>query len=218
MTRKKRILIVGAAVLVVGAAGATAYLFRDYFTPPPNPETAKPEEVTHYLASEKFARLPVEKKQVYMQKLRRNTEGNPRRMMRTARNLPEKERQKLRENIGSVFRARMEQAVDRYFELPPEQRTAYLDEMIDRHEQFRRERQARRAAGENERPREGRSNDQRRRRPGGRRGRRTPERHKRRIKRISGERRARMTEFMEAMRKRRRERGLPDRRGPGRRR
>jgi hypothetical protein len=216
MTRKKLILTIGAAVVVI-AGGATALTIWGY-TLPPDPKTAKPEEVTKYLASDQFAKLPVEKKQEYFETLHQESQGPPHQMMQAARNLPEKQREKLRENIGSMFMARMEKEIDQYFELPAEQRTAYLDEMIDRHEQFRQQMRNRRPPDNgNDRSREAGADDRQRRRPGGRGRHWTPERHKQMLKHISGERRAKFSEFMEAMRKRRQERGLPERRGPGRR-
>ncbi|MBN1554382.1 MAG: hypothetical protein JXA11_06530 [Phycisphaerae bacterium] len=208
MTRKKIILIV-VAVAAIAAGGATTCwtLFRD--PPPPNPETARPEEIVEFFASEQFANLPPEKKQEYFEEVRQKNDGSPRRMMRSAENLTEQQREKLHENMGSIFMARMEQEINRYFDLPPEQRTAYLDEMIDRHEQRRQEWRNRRPPRE-DRAENNQADNQRRRDRGGRRGHWSPERRKRMLERIPGEQRARHMEFREAMRKRRQERGLPE--------
>jgi hypothetical protein len=210
MTRKKIILIVAAAGIVI-AGGAGAFALWGYTPPPPDPKTAAPEDVTKYLASKQFAKLPMDKKQDYMEKLHRNSGEPPRRRMRSMENLSEKEREQLHENMMPVFMARMRKDIDQYFELPEEQRTAYLDEMIDRDEERRQHWRDRRPPEDNNRNGQ---NDSRRRGRGRHWG---PEHLKRMIENTPPQDRARFMEFRKAMRKRREERGLPERRGPGRR-
>lgn len=213
-------MLIAGAVIVIAAGGTAAFfLWPANDPPPPNPATAQPEEVTKYLASEQFAKLPVEKKQAYFEEIHRKSPSGPRRVMRSANTLTEKEREQLHENMGSMFQARMREEMDRYFELPPEDRTAYLDEMIDRHEQHGHRPppppEARRAAAGNESSADGGPGDHRGRRHGRGPHHRNPEHIKRRIEHTSAKDHARFMEFMEAMRKRREERGLGS---PGRRR
>ena len=208
----KRFMLIAGAVAVLAAAGVVTYVFWPD-GPPPNPETAKSEEVTKYLASDQFAKLPVEKKQDYLEQVHKKSEGHPRRVFRSARDLSEKEREKLHENMRPVFMAMMRKRMDAFFELPPKERNAYLDRMIDAHENRRQEWQRRREQRESEGASSTQSQDRSRRRGAGRhrRHRMSPERLKRMIERTPAKDRARFMEFIKAMRKRREERGLPNR-------
>lgn len=214
MTRKKLLWLVGSGG-TAAAALAAAILFA-WSRVPPDPASAPPEEVARYLASERFAQLPLEQKQVYLETLRQNASGDPSRAMRAMDSLTETERERLHENMGAVFQARMRQEIDRYFELPPEQRVAYLDEWIDRHEAFRRQWSSRREGEPNapsSRPAfSGRWHGPRRHGGPG-----NIEHLKHMIKHTSGKDQARFLEFMDALRKRREERGLPPPGPPGRR-
>ena len=69
-----------------------------------------------------------------------------------AANLTEEERRQLRENIRPVMRQEMDNRMKAYFELPKEEKTAYLDKMLDEMEARREEREARRAQEQAENP------------------------------------------------------------------
>lgn len=124
-------------------------------------------------------------------------------------------------------RAAMEQAMEKrmngFFEVAPEQRTAYLDKMIDEMQERRRQMPPRGAGDRSGEPRpqvsgqnqaEGGSpqSGQARRGGGARRG---PEGMRARQERSTPEQRAKRTEFFEAMRNRMKERGLDFRPGGG---
>ena len=187
--KSKRLWICLAGVGVIAAAGVLTYAFWPAKAPEPTGENS--EQVVRFIASDAFAKLSDDKKQAYLQQAGRE-------VFRQAReNLSEEERERLRENVGRVFRQRMATRVDEYFELPAEQRTAYLDEMINRMPNRRR---FVRPPGESS---DRSSSD----RP--RRGRRfTPERLKRMIENTTPEQRAKFTQFMKDMRQRREELGL----------
>ena len=190
---KTMAVIVAAAVASAGGI----WLYSLWFPRPPEPETAEPEEVRDYLASDRFGKLSEEERAEYLQALRDS--GQMPRGRRGRRSADEEltaeegeQREKIRKNIMPVFRKRHEERLKAYFELPEEERTAYLDEMIDRIQQHRSERRP-----DNEHaPRE-----QRRRGP-------SPERMKERIETTDPETRAQSTEFRRALRERMEERGV----------
>jgi hypothetical protein len=64
--------------------------------------------------------------------------------------LPEEERSAIRDSMMTFFMSRMEKRVDEFFELPPDQRQAALDEHIDRMEERRKSWEARRRQAESE--------------------------------------------------------------------
>lgn len=200
--KRKWIGICGAIVLGISATVTVAVLL-DQPAPPPEVNAETTQESAEYLASEDFKKLPEKKKEKFVAEIFRSGQG--RTVMREARkNMSEEQRQEFRRSTRSMFRKRMEKRMDDYFKLPPDQRLAQLDKMIDRMQERRN------------RPRRARDNSDGNRRRGrgwGRRGRRSPERMKRRIERTSPERRAKFVEFHKAMRKRMKERGIEPRRG-----
>lgn len=208
MKRKKLILIVAAAsVAVAGAAGAGAYWW--YKDQPPDPKTATPEEVLAYVASERFTNQSDERKQEYFDTMQKESKTPPHEMMRAAQKFPDKEREALHKNMGSMFQARMRQEINHYFELPAEERVAYLDNIIDRFEQHGPPPGDRRPPDANDR---GNGNGPGRHGPHGHHSRSEMREHfKQMLKHTSGRDQTRMMEFMQDMRKRRQERGLPDR-------
>ncbi len=187
--KSKRLWICLAAAGVITAAGVLTYAFWPARAPEPTGENS--EQVVKFITSDAFAKLSDDKKQAY---LRQAGWG----VFRQAReNLSDEERERLRKNVGGVFRQRIASRVDEYFELPAEQRTAYLDEMINRMGQRPR---FRRPPGESS---DGSSSGRPRRR-----GRFTPQRLKRMIENTSPEQRAKFTQFMKDMRQRREELGI----------
>lgn len=134
------------------------------------------------------------------------------------------DRQQRRSNARAAMHEMMDRTVNRYFELPQQQRTAYLDKVIDdmsRHiQEMRKMRQQRQSLADNtqssqqgreDRGRESSRGDGHR---GTRRG-RTAEGMRARQERHSAESRAKRTEFMMAMRERMKQRGI-DMPRPGR--
>ncbi len=206
MSKKKMIgAVVG--VLVMGTAVA---MFR---TPSvPDAETQTPEEVAKTIASSKFKKLPEEQQQAYAQKAfearrapRAEGEAHP------MDALSEKERQAFRENARPLMRQQMQQRMTEYFELPPGERVARLDEMIDEMEKRRAEGGGRGGpfgggppGGGGPPPSDGGPDGA----PEGERRGPTPERMKERIESSSPQERAQFLEFMKDMRDRREQRGL----------
>jgi hypothetical protein len=127
------------------------------------------------------------------------------------------------------FEQQMDQRLNEFFALPKEERKTALDKMIDEMEQRRREWQQRGGPGNQQ----GQAGDRPNRGPGdrppgdrptgdgasGRRGARTDaertERMKQRLDSTSAETRAKRSEFRRLLNERRKERGLPEMRGPG---
>ena len=137
--------------------------------------------------------------------------------------LPEEQRQQLRESMGNVFRQRMTEQIHRFNQLLPQDRAAFLDAEIDRMESRRSNGNTggRRGgpgggggpSGFGGPPGSGPGGGP----GGGPRGNRSEEqREARRRSRLDGtsaEQRAEFAVYIEAMRERRKARGLPDR-GP----
>jgi hypothetical protein len=215
MTLRNKWIIVGSAttvVFVLGVYGSSTWLGSGTI---PAPAEQTGEQIAKYLASDKFGRLPEAQRADYLRKVREAypEENVMREIFRS--NLSDAEREKLRENIGPVFRQQMNQQVDDYFKLPPEQRTKYLDRMID-------EAQARRASrgpgrsGPDTRATQGRPQGEQRVDQPGRGGRGfDPGRMRRRIENTDPQTRARREAFFKAMRQRMQERGIEPRGGPG---
>lgn len=180
MKIKRSWMLLAICLLVAFGAVVTLAIWPSN---PPDPATQSPDQIAKYIASKKFARLDQTEKQNYLSQTGRG-------LFRSARGLSNEERQKMRENIGPLFRRQMEARVDRYLELPPEERTAHLDEMIDRMEAMR---QAMPEQPSGPRP--------------GRRG-FTPERMKRMLENTPPESRAKFVEFMKDFRQRMNERGI----------
>lgn len=219
LQRKHWLAIGGGGLLLAAAALGAVVLWGST----PEPQSDKPEDLVAFIATEDFARLPENKQQQYLTKLR-ESDGDRREAFRTVRDLPEEQRRQFHQNMRQQFQQRMEQHIDEYFALPPEQRQAKLDETIDHMLARRKEFEARRAQrrqqastrprseGNNTSSRDG--NADRRQRSGRRRG-DPAERLKRRIEHSNPERRAKFVEYMKQMRKRMEERGIePPRRGP----
>ena len=189
MTKKYKWIIADVSVVVLCAVVASYALWADST---PGLDETNPGKIAKYMASDEFAKLDESTRREYFRALRDNADK-----------LSDQDRDKLRESMGRSMRQQMQARLDEYFELPADQRQAHLDNIIDRM-------QARRANGmpaPGNPPPDDRPNGQR----GPRRG-FTPDRLKRMIENTPPERRAKMAEFMKAMRKRMEERGIS---GPG---
>ena len=137
-------------------------------------------------------------------------------------NLDEGQREQVFREFGQSMRRQFTERIDKYFELPEDQRVAYLDEQIREMEKWRQAREANRVEGGNGRGGQagapGRGGP-----PGGdRRGNRGDDGsgmsgRRRMLDRTSAEERAKFTEYMQAMQERREQLGLPPMRfGPPR--
>ena len=192
MIARRILVLIGGPVLTASAAIITYTAWPDSR---PDPATRSPEQITQYMASEEFGKLDTATKQRYFETLRQ-TSNRRRRRMPTTR-LSDQERRRLRENLRPLFLKRMQERIDSYFDLPPEKRTEYLDEIIDR----MRNRMDRSPTDRNR---------SRRRRGGWRNF--TPDRMRQRIGRAPAEVRARRAAFRRALRNRMRQRGISRRR------
>jgi uncharacterized membrane protein YgcG len=141
------------------------------------------------------------------------------------RALPPDLRRQAGREVGRMFEAREQAAMESYFNLPPERRQAELDRRIKAEEERRQAREAERAKRESQRPAPA-AGQQTAGGPGGPgggrssggRGRSTTEeernaRSKRRIDRSSPQERAQRTEYRRAVDERRTQLGLPARGG-----
>lgn len=209
LTSNRKFLIAVVACMVALAGGAV--LLWAGWPGPPDPSTQSPEEVTKYMASKDFGKLSIERKQQYLQQAREAGRLEFRRGFR-GEDLSEQQRRQLFENMAEVGRQRMRERLDAFFELSQDQRDEYIDRMLD---QWQSRSAGSPGDGGASRPDDSAEQQEqaagddgpRRRGP-------TPERMKRMLENTDPEDRARMGEFMKAMRKRMDERGMSP---PGRR-
>jgi hypothetical protein len=216
-------------VLVLVVAGIVcAVILLDGGAPPPVDDIADQNAAVEALKSADFSKLSEEDKVAYAEKLR---ELRPWELMRPGRGgdgegedstpeLTEEERKSMRENARTLFHAALNDRVQGYFGTPEEDRTAYLDKLIDDMQQRRKEMEQRRSSeGEGGTTPGGRDRDGegRREEDGTDRRERGMARMKNRIETTDPEERAQFVEFMKQMRARMEERGIEAPRfGPGR--
>ena len=161
-------------------------------------------------------------KQLFTQMRNPETSADERDRLRTEwraleENLSDGQREQVFRSAGQDMRRQFTQRIDRYFELPADQRVAYLDEQIREMEQWRRDREANRGDRNDGNRGGGRVGG-----PGGgggpprgdRQDRQGDDgsgmsRRRRMLDRTSPEQRAKFTEYMQAMQERREELGLP---------
>jgi|GEM_PF-1941854 len=181
--------------------------------PVPEPIAQTREDVVQYMASKQFAALPVDQRQDYMQRAR---QAHP--DLRGRRGggagdveLTEEQRDQLRSNMRSVMEDRMRQREEEYLKLPPEDRTAYLDKIIDEMQQRMAERTTR-PRRDADTPRDPNAPPDAN-RPAGRGRGFTPQRMRERIETADPAQRAVRAEFRKALQKRMEERGVSF--GPG---
>ncbi len=221
--RKQWIGLLTGGVLLLASAVVIGVIWvgpRGMLSSQPAPAGESTREIVAFMATEDFAKLPEERRQEYFDRLADG--GNPHEAFRLARELPEEQRRQLRKNVGGMMHRRMEQRMEEYFQLPPEQRQQHLDETIDRMLAHRREIQAQRShrleqvrenQAESAEGNSGPDHPRRERHRGP-----TPERLKRRIEHSNPETRAKFMQYMKDMRQRMKERSIdPPRHGPGRR-
>ena len=193
---------VGVGIVLAGlAAGGIVWALSSRGT---DPQVQKVQQLQAELFAEK---TPPEQRRQRFEVLRKETEQ-----------LSPEQREEVRHQMRQQFERRMQERVDAYFALPPEQRTAHLDQQIDAMEQRRKEWESRRARqGQTQ---QGQTRQGQPRRDAGARGRggnrrnmsaeQRSQRRKQRLDRSTPEQRAKRTAYFDALRKRRQERGLPD--------
>jgi hypothetical protein len=177
--------------------------------PPPEPETDSSAAVA-FVTSEGFAALSDDEREAYLDRvadqfIERDLRPILRQLRAGAADLPEDERRRRHRAVRPLARKIHEKHVDRYFELPENERAAYLDQRIDRllelHKEWaeRRQRRAEEAGSASDKQTEPT-----------RRARRhfTPEWIKLRIESSDPENRARRAEYHRALRERIEKRGL----------
>ena len=128
--------------------------------------------------------------------------------------LPEEDRQEIRREMWQERRVRMEQELDAFFALPPDKQKVELDKRIDQMEKWRKDRAARPQGDRGQRSANGRGGN------GGNRGRNASEQErnkwrKRMLDNTDPKQRAQWRAYRDMMNDRRKERGLPERRGGG---
>ncbi len=182
-----------------------------------NREPEEPEAVTEAksvietaLAAEQIEEQSDEQRMETFKKLREMADA-----------MPEEQRKQFRKAAEGMFISFMQQRMDEFFELPPEEQTEKLDKWIDRMEAGRVRREERRkqreqaaAANGGEAGESASTSDE-----GGRRrrspfGEVTPEKREERIRRrldsTTPKMRAQFQEFRRMLKERRKERGLPE--------
>jgi hypothetical protein len=122
-------------LLLLGAAGAY-YLFRE------DPELAKAREVLDEMSPEKMKDLTREQRREKWKEVRDVLD-----------NLTDEQRQALRKERFEKMRQRENERLKRYFAMSPEEKTQYLDEQIDRSEAWRERFEERRKQWAEERER-----------------------------------------------------------------
>jgi len=197
-------IVAGGVVLAAGIVAGAVWLWPE--PTPPDPAVQTSQDVTKYMASKEFGKLDLDARQQYLEAARA-TGTNQGFFRRPSGDLTDEERRQLRQNMRPMMQQMMTERVTKYFELPPAEQVAYLDQMIDGMQAMRKQREQRRAEREASGETSGEGNRQRG--DGRRRGRGfTPERMKRMIENTPPERRAQFVEFRKAMVARMQARGI----------
>jgi hypothetical protein len=194
----KQGLIVGISVLIVGLSiVALAWWFWPYSD---DPQVVKIKQLQQQIFQQQSSLSDAERGQLFRQ------------LREEMKQLPEQQREQLRREMFEGARERMTSQVKKFAELPPDRRTAFLDEQIDRMESRRRQASQRGAAQSRANAPPGSRGGRRFDGPGGRRNMSQEQRDQRRRERLDGStarERAQFAAYFEALRKRRQERGLP---------
>ncbi len=199
MNRKVAILI----AVVVLLTGGTIWALR---APAPDPQVVKIQQMQAGLRAENLS--PDQRRQRFDQFRQAMDQLRP------------EQRDQVRSQMENAFRDQMMQHIDAYFALPPQQRTAFLDQQIDAMEQRRKQWESSRPPQDQGKA-QAKDRGQGKAGPGGRgdfRNLSATERNQRRKQKLDQtkpDERAKRAAYMEAMRKRRAERGLPTMPGPG---
>lgn len=194
---RKRTIVLIAVAYVLGLSCAGYY----YFKRPVSPPVEKSSDAVKYMASTEFKKLSEDERKAYFKGVNEKLGEDRGAFFREASSLSDDERKQLRENTGSIFRAMMNERVNKYFSLSKEEKTAYLDKMIDEMEKRRKDGPPPGAAppGENKNAKANKDGGPGK-GPGG------PERIKKMIEGTSSSDRAKNIQFMMDMRARMQER------------
>jgi hypothetical protein len=138
MTGKRKIAVaicVGAPVVVIGGL----VLWGRLSSRPPAFDVNSPQQTVEYLASEKFAGMSMADKRQYLEQIRKSYGETPMLTLFYDPQLSEPQRQKLMANVLPVIGPIVTQRLDEFENLPPAERTARLDAIIDRMVLFNKE-------------------------------------------------------------------------------
>lgn len=199
-SNRKKYIIISAVIafICLSASGGLYYMFKD----------KSPADETGRRRFRNDANLPNTEKQTPQEILA---------YMDSASFQQLKPQQRMRYAAQSGEKV-LDYQADTYFSLPAEQKTAYLDQVIDKMqamrkdmEQVRAQRQNRQQTNANGQQRQGGQNAQARQARGGQAGRRAPDasRARARSERGTPEQRAKREQFAADMRKRATQRGIP---------
>jgi len=196
MNRKKTIIVSVTVIVGLGLISTlVALMSSGTAQTAPDPKQQTTESQLKYLASKEFGNLPNKAKGKYVKSLDRG------KLFQSSRKMSTEDKKQLRSNIGSVFRAMMQERVNKYSQLTTkEAKSAYLDEMIDKMTNFRKARNKTMTSEDKKKWEERRA----------KRGNRTRslDRIKNRIETSDPKERAQRTEFFIDMRARMKERGI----------
>ncbi|OGV52887.1 MAG: hypothetical protein A2017_17150 [Lentisphaerae bacterium GWF2_44_16] len=132
---RKRTIVLIAVAYVLGISCAGYY----YFKRPVSPPVENSSDAVKYMASAEFKKLSADERKAYFKGVNEQLGEGRGAFFKEASSLSENERKQLRENTGSIFRSMMNERVNKYFALPKEERSAYLDKMIDEMEKRRKD-------------------------------------------------------------------------------
>lgn len=198
--KRKTIIWIGISVLLV----STIIMAVIMLWPEPMPPLDAPrEQLVKFTASNRFAKLPDEQKQPYIDAFQKWTREERHEAVEKA-DLSDEQRGKA---FGNTFGKMMGQRIDGYFAITdPKEQKAYLDKMIDEGEA----RMAQSRKAEAQQPKTADGSTPERRGPGFG----DPSRMKGMLENFPPDQRAKMAAFFAAMQDRRKERGLPEWPGP----
>ncbi len=131
-----------AIVLGLTGLGWGGYHFWPRPLPKPPEPNASVEQARDFLASDDFNRLPIDQRIAWVdQRMQKMSELGDDAFRRAMRDMDEKTRHRIHENMHAVMEARMDRNVDNYFKASEAERTALLDKQLDDMQRFmRRER------------------------------------------------------------------------------
>ena len=192
-----------SAAAVLAAGGITLWMAIGSGGGPgavPAVENQTPQEVLAYLASDDFARQPLDVRRDYLRRVKEAGHLRKEHWGADQDGLSDEQRQRLRRNLGAVGKDEMDARIKRYFELLAAERTAHLDAMIDEMQAkiaAHKDKQARRPKPESGSKKEGGKGL-------------TPEHLKGWIEKTDATERAMLMEFKKAFLRRMRERGISE--------
>ncbi|MBN2640605.1 MAG: hypothetical protein JXR78_03035, partial [Victivallales bacterium] len=143
---RKTVIVISVFVLLAAVLAGILYSFSGNTAP--DPAQMGEEDAVKFVATKKFASLPVEEKQKYMQKMR---EKNPDRRGPPAafNKLTDSERKAVHANMLQVMQKGMAERAKQFCAMSQEEKNAFLDKMIEDMNKRRQEMEQRRAADAN---------------------------------------------------------------------